>query len=57
MIGAGAFRGEQQEHQVNRLSVHRIKLNGLAEPGKHPVQRGQPVQLAMRDGDPLAKAG
>ena len=31
MIGAGALGGEQQEHDVDGLAVHRVEIDGLGK--------------------------
>ena len=46
MIGAGAFRGQQQEHQVDRLAVHRFEIDRAVEARKQADQLFQLRQLA-----------
>ena len=57
MIGAGAFRGEQQKHDVDGLPVHRLEIDGLGKARADSGDALQPGELAVRDGDALAEAG
>jgi hypothetical protein len=38
MIGAGAFRRQQQEHQIDRLAVHRLEIDRALEAGEQAEQ-------------------
>ena len=55
-IGAGAFRREQKEHDVDGTTVHRIEIDGLGEAGADTGDALQPGELAVRNGDALAEA-
>src|SRR5450755_3179804 len=57
VIGARAFRRQQQEHQVDRLAVHRLEIDRALEAGKKPEQLFQLGKLAVRDGDAIADGG
>ncbi len=57
MIGARALRRQQQEHQIDRLAVHRLEIDRPIEAGKQPEQLFQLGQLAVRDGDAIPHRG
>ena len=57
MIGAGAFRREQQEDQIDRLAVERLEIDRPLQPRKQPEQLVELRQLAVRNGDAVADAG
>ena len=56
MIGAGALRREQQEHDVDRSRRPRRRNRpARASRAKTPTMRFRPDKLAVRDGDALAE--
>ena len=57
MIGAGAFRRQQQENQIDRLIVERLEIDRPVEPGEQSEQPGQSGHLAVRNGDAVADRG
>ena len=57
MIGAGAFRREQEENQIDRLAVERLEIDRTIEPRKQPEQARQMRHLAVRYGDAIADGG
>src|SRR5262245_64313176 len=57
MIGAGGFRREQQENQVNRLIVECLEIDWLMKPRKHAKQTPQFRQLAVRNCNAIANRG
>src|SRR6476469_9013898 len=57
MIGARAFRGEQQKDDVDGCSVNGVEVDRIGEPGADAGYALQPNELAMRDGDTLAEPG
>src|SRR6476659_10761525 len=57
MIGAGAFRGEQQKHDINRSAVDGVEIDRLGKPRADAGDALQPSELAVRDGNALAKPG
>jgi hypothetical protein len=57
MIGDGAFRGEQQKNQVDRLVVDCFERDRPLEPGEDPIEPRKPRQFAMRDPDPHPDSG
>src|SRR6185437_6667807 len=54
MIGAGAFRRQQKENQIDRLAVERFEVDRPIEPREQPEQTRQMRHLAMRYGDAVA---
>ena len=56
MIGAGALWGEQQEHDVDGLAVHRVEIDGLGKARADSGDALQPDKLAVRNGNALAEA-
>ena len=57
MIGAGAFRREQQEHDIDRLAVDRVEIDRLGKPREDADDALQPGELAVGNGDALAEPG
>ena len=57
MIGAGAFRRQQQEHQIDRLAVHRFEVDRAFEAREEAEQLFQLGELAVRNGDAIADGG
>src|SRR6266508_815670 len=57
MIRAGGFRRQQQKHQIDRLAVKRLEIDGSFEACKEPEQLVELRQLAVRYGDAVADAG
>src|SRR5262249_725497 len=57
VIRAGTFRRQQQEHQVNRLAVHRLEIDRTIEPGKQAKDLFQLRQLAGGDGKAITDRG
>ena len=57
MVGAGTFRGEQQEHEVNRLAVHGLEIDRALQPREQAEQLVELGQLAMGNGDAIADRG
>src|SRR3954468_6325434 len=57
VIGARAFRRQQQENRIDRSLVDRVEIDGMAEPREHADRLGQPGHAAVRDGDAAADAG
>ena len=57
MIGAGAFRGEQQEHDIDLVAVDRVEIDRLGEAREDAGDALQPDELAVRNGDALAEPG
>ena len=55
MIGAGAFRREQQKHDIHRSAVDGVEIDRLGKPRTDAGDALQPGELAMRDGDALAE--
>jgi len=57
MIGARAFRRQQQENRVDRPLVDRIEIDRVAEPREQAHRLGERRHAAVRDGDAAADAG
>ena len=57
MIGDGAFRGEQQKNQIDRLVVDCFERDRPLEPGEDAVEPGEPGQFAVRNPDSHPDAG
>ncbi len=57
MIGAGAFRRQQQKHQIDRLAVERLEIDRPLQPREQAEHLAELGQLAVRDGDAIADAG
>src|SRR5215470_12142741 len=57
MVGAGCFRREQQEDEIDRLAVECLKLDRAIQAGEQAEQMLELGQLAMRYGDSIADAG
>ncbi len=57
MIGAGAFRREQQKHQIDRLAVERFEIHRPLQPREQAEHVAELRQLAVRSGDAVADAG
>src|SRR6266852_8967158 len=57
MIGAGGFRRQQQEHEIDGLAVERLEIDGSLEPCKQTEQLVELWQLAVRNGDAVTDAG
>src|SRR6478609_4865154 len=57
VIGAGAFGGEQQEDEINRLAIHRFEIDRTIETREQPEDLFQLGQLAMGNGDAVADRG
>ena len=51
VVGTRVFRGEEEEHEIDGLFIHGIKIDRRRRPGKDAVQARQSGQLGMRDGD------
>src|SRR5262245_32434548 len=57
MIGAGRFRRQQQEDEIDRLAVERFELHRTVEPGEQAEQMVELGQLAVRYGYAVADSG
>src|ERR1700730_12964877 len=57
MVGTDAFRRQQQEDQINRLTVERLEIDRAREPREQAEQLVELGELAVRNGDPVADAG
>lgn len=57
MFFGGVFRNQQDEYLPDRLSVGRIKGNGLARANERAQRAREASDPAVRDRDPLAEAG
>jgi hypothetical protein len=57
VIGARSFGGEQQEHEIDRVAVDGLEVDRLGEPHKDADDALESRDLAVRDGDALAKTG
>src|SRR5215470_3595630 len=57
MIGSSRFGGQQQEDEVDRLIVERVKINSTVQARKQSEQPDQVRQFSMRDGNPIADRG
>src|SRR5262245_17260414 len=57
MVGPGRFRCEQQKHQIDRLAVERLEIDGPFEPRKQTEQLIELGQLTVRNRDAVAHAG
>src|SRR5262245_12436166 len=55
MIGTGALRREQQEHNIDRRAVDRIEINRFGKPSANAGDALQPGELAVRYRDALAE--
>ena len=56
MLGAGVGRREEQEDEIDRAAVDRLVVDRLGKPREQAVDLRQAVDLAVRNGDALAKA-
>src|SRR5689334_2927615 len=57
MIGAGTFRREQQEYQVDGLPIERFEVDRALQACKYAKQLVELGQLAVRNGNTIADAG
>jgi hypothetical protein len=57
MVRARLFGCQQQEHQIDRLVVHRLEVDRLVQAGEDPANLLQARQLAVRYGDAVTDAG
>src|SRR3954468_9884322 len=57
VIGAGAFGGEQQEDEIDRLAVHRFEIDWTIETREQAEDLFQLGQLAVGNGDAVADRG
>src|SRR5262249_11097013 len=57
MIGAGSFRREQHEQQIDRLTVQRLEVDRPVEPCEQAEQLVEPRELAVRNGDTVPDCG
>src|SRR5262245_17988846 len=57
MVGAGGFRREPQKHEIDRLTVECLELDGPFESRKQSEQLVELRQLAVRNGDTVTDAG
>jgi len=54
VIGAGRFRGQQQEDQIHRMFVDSIEIDGLFQAREHAIEAFEVRQLAVRNGNAVA---
>src|ERR1044072_497913 len=57
VIGARAFRGEQQANQIDRLAVERLEIDPALEAGEQADQLLELRQLAVRNRNAVADPG
>ena len=57
MVGAGPFRREQKEHDIDLLAVDRIEVDRRGKARADADDALQPLKLAVRNGNALAKPG
>src|SRR6266508_3980787 len=57
MVGAGMLGRQQQEYEIDRLSVHRIEVDGSRKPGENSMHPAQSLDLSVRNGNALAETG
>jgi hypothetical protein len=57
MIGARAFGRQQQEDQIDRLTIERLEIDRSVKAGKQAKQTIELRQLAMRDRNAVSNPG
>src|SRR5262245_57503956 len=57
MIGAGAFRREQQEHEIDFLAVQGVEIDRLGQTSEHADNTPHAGKLGVRDGDAMLEPG
>ena len=57
VIRAGAFRRQQQEHDIDRLIVQRLEIDRGVQPRENARNAVEIGEFAVRNGDSLADAG
>ncbi len=55
MIGPRQFRRDQREKQIDRLAVEGFEIDRALQPRENAENARRIDQLAMRDGDAIAK--
>jgi len=57
MVGARAFRRQQQKHQIDGLAIHRFEIDRALEPREQSKQFSSLGNFAVRNGDAIADGG
>jgi len=57
MIRASPFRSQQQEHQIHRLVIDGLEVDGFDQSGKNTDQTIKSNEFAVRNRDAMADSG